>query len=85
MTTRRVLLWLGIVAQLYVLTIVMFYASNIATIIALRGYSPLTWDVMRQIFVRDAIVSIPIAIVCSFIVVYVARRIRRDAERWRGR
>jgi hypothetical protein len=84
MTMRRVLLWIGVVAQLYVLTVVMFYSSNIATIIAIRGYAPLTWDVMREIFIRDAIVSIPIAIACSFIVVYVARRIRRDAERWRG-
>jgi hypothetical protein len=85
MTMRRVLLWLSVIAQLYVLTVVIFFGSNIAAIIAIRGYVPLTWAVMREIFIRDAIVSIPIAIIGAFIVVAVARKIRHDADRWRGR
>ena len=74
---RRVLHGIGITAQLYVLFVLVFYGSNIATIIAIRGYAPLTWDVLQYIFVRDAIVCIPIAIVGTFVYAFFMRRIQR--------
>lgn len=85
MTARSLVNWIGLVARLYVLTVVVFYSSNIATILAIRGFAPLTWDVLREIFVRDAVASIPIALGCSLIVVYFARSSRRapDASRKR--
>jgi hypothetical protein len=85
MTMRRALLWLGIFAQLYVLIVVVFFGSNLAAIIAIRGYAPLTWDVTRALFIRDALVSVPMAIAATFVVVRVARSIREAAERSRRR
>lgn len=70
---RRVLLWLGVVALLYALCLVVFYSTNIATIIAIRGFEPLTWEVMYVLFLRAAVICIPLAIVSSLFVVFRAR------------
>lgn len=74
---RRFFWWLGVAAQLYVLFVAIFYSTNIATILAIRGYAPLTWEVMRAIFVRDALMCIPITIAGLFVFAFVTRRFRR--------
>jgi hypothetical protein len=73
----RVIRWIGFTALLYAVCVVFFFSSNIATIMAIRGPAPLTWEVMQAIFVRDALVCIPIAILGSFLVPVFSRMFRR--------
>jgi len=70
---RRAMLWVGIVVALYAMCLVFFYSANIATIIAIRGFAPLTWEVMYLLFLRAAVISIPLAILSSLFVVFGSR------------
>jgi len=74
---RPVLLWLGIVALLYAMCLAVFYSTNIATIILIRGYAPLTWEVMYVLFLRAAVICIPLALLSSLIVVFKMQSGRR--------
>lgn len=73
---RKLALKVGFVLALYVGCVVLFYASNVAAILALRGPAPLTWDVLRFLFVRDALVSIPITIVAAVLWPMLRRQLR---------
>jgi len=71
-TGRSIVNWIGLVARLYVLCVVAFYAASAAMFVAVAGEASLTRDVLWGIFVLDAAVSIPIALACSLIPVYFA-------------
>jgi hypothetical protein len=72
----RVVRWIGFAVLLYPLCVFFAFASNIATILAIRGLEPLTAEVMSAIFVRDALLCIPIAIVATFLVPLFARMMK---------
>jgi len=72
----RVVRWIGFAALLYPLCVFFAFASNIATILAIRGLAPLTAEVMWAIFVRDALLCIPIAIVGTFLVPMFSRMMK---------
>lgn len=55
--------WLFYAVALYAPCTALFYAANILTIAAIRGFEPLTEEVLWAIFLRDALLSIPIAAV----------------------
>ena len=74
---NKALRWIGFAALLYVFSVFFFFASNIATILAIRGYEPLTQETMTAIFVRDALMCIPIAILGTFLVPVFSRMFRR--------
>jgi hypothetical protein len=80
MSLRAVLKWIGVMAQLYVLFVLVFYGANVAAIIAIRGLQPLNADVLRYLFVRDAFVCIPITIIGTFVYAFLMRRIRTSID-----
>jgi hypothetical protein len=63
--------WITFAAALYVPCAALFYAANVATIVAIRGLEPLTWDVLWAIFLRDALMAILIAMVFSLLLMRV--------------
>ena len=72
----KVIRWVGFAALLYPLCVFFAFASNIATILAIRGLAPLTSDVMWAIFVRDALLCVPIAILGAFLVPVFSRTMK---------
>ncbi len=72
MTRSSIANWIGLVARLYALCLVAFYASSVAIIVAIKAETFLTRDVLWDVFVLDAAISAPIALVCSLIPVYFA-------------
>lgn len=81
MRPRRVVRWLGIAAQLYVLFTVIFFSFNIATIVVIRGWAPLTPDVLYYIFARDAIMSIGLAVLGCIFMAFFMRSLPRPQSR----
>ena len=80
MTSRRMWRWIGIAAQLYVLFTVIFFMFNIGTIVLIRGWEPLTPDVLYYIFARDAIMSIGLAALgCVFMAFFLRSLPRKRA------
>jgi hypothetical protein len=72
MTRRRVWRWVGISAQLYVIFTVIFFTFNVGTIVLIRGWEPLTADVLYYIFARDALMSIGLAVLgCVFMAFFL--------------
>jgi len=76
MAMTNILRRIGFAVLLYPLCVFFAFASNIATIIAIRGLEPLTSEVMWAIFVRDALLCIPIAIVGTFLVPMFSRMMK---------
>ena len=70
----RLAIRVGLFVALYLFCLALFFGSNLATIVAIRGTAPLTEDVLRFLFIRDALISIPIAI---GVAVFLWRRMRR--------
>ena len=81
MKTRTLWRWIGIAAQLYVLFMAILFGSNIATIVLINGWPPLTRDVLLYIFARDAIMAIGFAVVGCFFVAFFNRSLRRRLSR----
>ena len=77
MTTRRLWRWIGIAAQLYVLFTVIFFTFNVGTIVLIRGWEPLTPDVLYYIFARDALMSIGLAALGCVFMAFFLRSLRR--------
>jgi hypothetical protein len=77
MTMRRFWRWVGIAAQLYVLFTAIFLTFNIGTIVLIRGWEPLTPDVLYYIFARDAIMSIGLAALGCVFMAFFLRSLRR--------
>jgi hypothetical protein len=65
--------WLFYTVALYAPCAALSYAANIATIIAIRGLEPLTAEVLWVIFIRDALMAIPIAAIFAFVLLRVRR------------
>jgi len=81
MTTRQIWRWTGIAAELYVAFFLIFFAFNISTIVFIRGWEPLTRDVLSYIFARDAVIAIGLAalgcVFMGFFTAFFLRRLRR--------
>lgn len=67
---RGLLVWAGVAAALYPLCVIVFYLANVATIMALRGTEPLTSEVLLTLFLRGAVVCIPIAMFSALFVIF---------------
>src|SRR5215813_2179161 len=78
---RPVTKWLGIAAQLYVLFNVIFFVSNVATIVLIRGPGVLSAEALFQIFARGAMICIGFAIAGTVITVLIARSFRKPQAR----
>ena len=82
MTTQQIWRWTGIAAELYVAFFLIFFAFNISTIVFIRGWAPLTRDVLSYIFARDALIAVGLAALgCAFMAFFMAvflRRLRRN-------
>ncbi len=83
MSLKRVLYWAGVTAQLYVLFVIVFYVANVVTIFIIRGATPLTADVLRYLFIRDAIVCIPITMVGTVVFAFMMRGARASIDKHR--
>ena len=70
---RSLMVWAGVAAALYPLCVIVFYLANIATIFAIRGSAPLTSDMLYVLFLRDAVVCIPIAMLSALFVFFKNR------------
>lgn len=70
---RNLMVWAGLAAALYPMCVVVFYLANIATIYALRGSELLTSDMLYTLFLRDAVVCIPIAMFSALFVFFKHR------------
>ena len=81
MKPRTIRRWLGIAAQLYVLFTVIFFSFNVATIIVIRGWSPLTPEVLYYLFARDAVLSIGFAAMGCIFMAFFLRSLRRPRPR----
>jgi hypothetical protein len=67
---RGLLVWAGIAAALYPLCVIVFYLANVATIFALRGADPLTSETLFDLFLRAAVINIPIAMISALFVIF---------------
>ena len=83
MSLKRISYWAGVMAALYVLFVIIFYVSNVVTIFVIRGPAPLTADVLRSLFVRDAIVCIPLTMVGTVVFAFMMRGVRASIEKHR--
>jgi hypothetical protein len=59
--------WLFYAGALYAPCTALFYGANVATIATISGFEPLTEEVLWAIFLRDALLAIPIAAVFAFV------------------
>ena len=80
MTARSVGRWVGIAAQLYVAFTLIFVAFNVSTIVMIRGWEPLTPDVLYYIFARDALISVGLAALGCVFMAYFMRSLRRRLQ-----
>ena len=81
MKLRTLWRWLGIAAQLYVAFTVIFVAFNVSTIVMIRGWEPLTPDVLKYIFARDALMAVGLAALGCLFMAYFLRSLRRRLAR----
>ncbi len=81
MKPRTIRRWIGIAAQLYVLFTVIFFSFNVATIVVIRGWSPLPPDVLYYLFVRDAVISIGFAAMGCIFMAFFLRSLRQPQRR----
>ena len=81
MNSRTLRRWIGIAAQLYVLFTVIFFTFNVATIVVIRGWSPLTPDVLYYLFARDAIMAIGFAAMGCVFMAFFTRSLRQRLSR----
>lgn len=70
---RGLMLWAGVAAALYPLCVIVFYLANVATIFAIKGGALLTSDLLYYLFLRDAVVCIPIAMFSALFVFFKHR------------
>jgi len=70
---RNLMVWAALAAALYPMCVIVFYLANIATIFALKGGVVLTSDVLYFLFLRDAVVCIPIAMFSALFVFFKHR------------
>ncbi len=83
MSLMRISYWAGVTAALYVLFVIVFYVSNVVTIFLIRGSEPLTVEVLRYLFVRDAIVCIPLTMVGTVVFAFMMRGVRASIDKHR--
>ena len=81
MKSRSIWRWLGIAAQLYVLFNLIFFVSNVSTIVLIRGFGSLSPEALFQIFARGAMICIGFTIAGCVITALVARSFRKPQAR----